>query len=200
MKASNVYFIIAFIITILFIGWLFYTTVIAYTLRKCSVEGFTETTKPRCPNMLIEKDGKVYLYNSQLARVPGVNPIQFNNLEEYTEFLKWQKNVNINCPVLYLQYTNDTQGKNVFKLRNDFEDTKYGAPPVIPINLKNPQNTLLFDAGRDDGTYNMNSYPGYDAHNQYIGLKTPLDEINNYKDYNIGRDNSIPTKDNGRCL
>jgi hypothetical protein len=67
--------------------------------------------------MLIEKDGKIYLYNTKLANVPGVNPIQFNNLEEYTEFLKWQKSVNINCPVLYLQYTNDTQGQNVFKLR-----------------------------------------------------------------------------------
>ena len=29
----------------------------------------------RCPNMLIEKDGAYYLYNSNLAVVPGVNPI-----------------------------------------------------------------------------------------------------------------------------
>jgi hypothetical protein len=193
MKAFDVYFIIAVIFTILTTGWLFYKTVIAYTLRKCLKEGFEKgieegsekPLKTRCPNMLIEKDGKVYLYNTQLANVPGVNPIQFNNLEEYTEFLKWQKSVNINCPVLYLQYTNDTQGQNVFKLRNDFQDTKYGAPPVIPIDLKNPQNTLLFDAGRDDGKYNTNSYPGYDAHDQYIGLKTPLDEMNNYKNYTL---------------
>jgi hypothetical protein len=193
MKALDVYFTIAVIFTILTTSWLFYNTVIAYSLRKCLKEGFDDeseegskkTLKTRCPNMLIEKDGKVYLYNTQLANVPGVNPIQFNNLEEYTEFLKWQKSVNINCPVLYLQYTNDTQGQNVFKLRNDFQDTKYGAPPVIPIDLKNPQNTLLFDAGRDDGKYNMNSYPGYDAHGQYIGLKTPLDEMNNYNNYTL---------------
>jgi hypothetical protein len=189
MKEPVVYFVISLIILSIFTSWLFYSTSLAYSLRKCSTEGFVETLETRCPNMLVEKDGKVYLYNRQLARVPGVNPIQFNNLEEYTEFLKWQKSVNINCPVLYLQYTNDTQGQNVFKLRNDFEDTKYGAPPVIPINLKNPQNTLLFDAGRDDGDYNKNSYPAYDAHNQYIGLRTPLDEMNNYKKYSLGSDN-----------
>ena len=45
------------------------------------------TTKPithsnaRCPNMLIEKDGGYYLYNSKLAIVPGVNPIRFNSLQ-----------------------------------------------------------------------------------------------------------------------
>ena len=191
MKDAKVYFFIAFIFTMIFIGWLFYKTIIAYKLRKCSKEGFGQSLTTRCPNMLIEKDGKIYLYNSRLANVPGVNPIQFNNLEEYTEFLKWQKSVNINCPVLYLQYTNDTQGQNVFKLRNDFQDTKYGAPPVIPVNLKNPQNTMLYDAGHDDGEYNINSFPSQDPQGQYIGSNTPLDEMNDYQRYYLSTDNAM---------
>jgi hypothetical protein len=45
-------------------------------------EGFTGTSnlnknKYNCPNMLIQKDSKIYLYNSKLAKVPGVNPIDF---------------------------------------------------------------------------------------------------------------------------
>ena len=36
----------------------------------------------KCPNMLIEKDGNIYLYNSKKASVPGVNPIKFDNFEE----------------------------------------------------------------------------------------------------------------------
>jgi hypothetical protein len=209
MKALDLYFIIPVILTILFIGWLIHQTMMAFNLRKCLKEGFEEPVITRCPNMLIEKDGKIYLYNSQLVNVPGVNPIQFNNLEEYTEFLKWQKSVNINCPVLYLQYTNDTQGKNVYKLRNDYDDTKYGAPPVTSVNSKygvqpitpitpitqmnlmNSQRTLLVDAGRDGGKYNINNLPGYDAHDQYIGLTTPLDEMNDYKRYQLSTDNAM---------
>ena len=191
MDAINIYFIFALIVTILFIGWLIYRSMIAFNLRKCLKEGFGEPIKKRCPNMLVEKDGKVYLYNSKLLNVPGVNPIQFNNLEEYTEFLKWQKSVNINCPVLYLQYTNNTQGHNVYKLRNDFHDTKYGAHPITSVNLNKTQKTLLFDASHDDGDYNTNSYPGHDPHGQYIGAITPLDEMNDYKRYQLSSDNAM---------
>ena len=45
-------------------------------------EGFSNNPKtgPRCPNLLIQKGAKFYLYNSKLAQVPGVNPVDFNNL------------------------------------------------------------------------------------------------------------------------
>ena len=49
-----------------------------------------------CPNMLIEKDGRYALFNNDLAYVPGVNPIEFSSLDEYSEFLDWQKSQNIN--------------------------------------------------------------------------------------------------------
>lgn len=198
MKSLNIYFSIAVFFVLLGMVGLIYRTIIAYNLRKCTREGFGKPLQTRCPNMLIEKNGKVYLYNTNLANVPGVNPIQFNNLEEYTEFLKWQKSMNIDCPVLYLQYTNDTQGQNVYKLRNDFQDTKYGTPPVIPVNLKNPQNTMLTDANHDDGEYNSNSYPGQDPQDQYIGQNTPLDEMNDYQRYYLSTDNAMMDNwDNG---
>ena len=79
-------------------------------------EGLTNNSRePSCPNLLIQKGASFYLYNSKLARVPGVNPIEFENLEEYTEFLDWQRSQNIRCPVLYLQETYDTQGNRVYK-------------------------------------------------------------------------------------
>jgi hypothetical protein len=184
------------VLLVIFTSWLFYETSNAFQQRKClSKEGFdNQIPNTRCPNLLIEKNGKIFLYNTKLANVPGVNPIQFNNLEEYTAFLKWQKGMNITCPVLYLQYTNNTQGQDVFQVRNSFEDTKYGAPPVIPINLKNPQNTMLVDASHDDGEYNTNSYPGYDPQDQYIGLNTPLDEMNDYQKYYLSTDNAMMDK------
>ena len=78
-------------------------------------DGFTtrSPSQPRCPNLLIQKGSRFYLYNSKLAQVPGVNPVEFDNLEDYTEFLDWQRSQNIRCPVLYLQETYDTQGNRV---------------------------------------------------------------------------------------
>ena len=46
-------------------------------------DGFTtrSPSQPRCPNLLIQKGSRFYLYNSKLAQVPGVNPVEFDNLE-----------------------------------------------------------------------------------------------------------------------
>ena len=40
----------------------------------------------QCPNTLIQKDKHIFLYNSKLATIPGVNPVKFNNLDETTSF------------------------------------------------------------------------------------------------------------------
>ena len=66
-------------------------------------KGMSGITGPRCPNLLIQKGCKIYLHNTKIAEVPGVNPIEFNNLEEYTQFIDWQRSQGIRCPVLYLQ-------------------------------------------------------------------------------------------------
>jgi len=91
------------------------------------IEEFTNQTElTRCPNILIQKDAKFYLYNSKLAKVPGVNPVEFNNLEEYTEFLDWQRSQGIRCPVLYIQQSYDSQGNPVYKIRPSPNDPQGG--------------------------------------------------------------------------
>ena len=122
--------------------------------------------------ILIEKDGKFYLLNSKKQEVPGVNPIVFENLEDYVEFLEWQRNVGIRCPVLYLQKTNNAQGENEFKIRSNVLEKRGGLPPVQLTN------SLLVDASHDDKPYNINSYPGFDPTSYYIGETTPLDNMN----------------------
>lgn len=171
-----------------------------YFYAKCSdpkyAEGFTnENFKPRCPNLLIQKDSKFYLYNSKLAQVPGVNPIEFDNLEDYTEFLDWQRSQGIRCPVLYLQSTYDTQGNQVYKVRPSVSEPQAGLPPspigiasqtqailessLIPNDgLAYPNPTLLVDATRNDPPYNKGGYPAHDQSSYYIGTTTPLDMMN----------------------
>jgi hypothetical protein len=100
-------------------------------------EGLTNnySLTPKCPNLLIQKGSRFYLYNSKLAQVPGVNPVEFDNLEDYTEFLDWQRSQNIRCPVLYLQETYDAQGNRVYKARPSISEPQAGLPPstVSPI-------------------------------------------------------------------
>jgi hypothetical protein len=160
-------------------------------------EGLTNNTSngPRCPNLLIQKGSRFYLYNSKVAQVPGVNPIEFENLEDYTEFLDWQKSQNIKCPVLYLQETYDAQGNRVYKSRPSVSEPQAGLPPsaAAPIGIASqvppimesslepvgepayPNPTLLVDATRNDPPYNQGSYPAYDQTSYYIGTTTPLD-------------------------
>jgi hypothetical protein len=159
-------------------------------------EGFTNNQ--RCPDMLIQKGSQFYLYNSKLAQVPGVNPIEFDNLEDYTEFLEWQKSQNIRCPVLYLQESYDAQGTRVYKSRPSVSEPQAGLPPsyssiggdssqITPMmqetSLKPvgdeayPNPTLLVDATRNDPPYNKNSYPAYDESSYYVGSTTPLDKM-----------------------
>jgi hypothetical protein len=137
-----------------------------------------------CPNLLIQKDSKFFLYNSKLAKVPGVNPIEFNNLEEYVEFLDWQRSQGIKCPVLYLQRSYDTQGNSGYKVRPSVIEPKGGLPVSSPTQSITPEqsnssnDTLLVDATHNDHPYNINSYPGFDQSSYYVGTKTPLDKMN----------------------
>lgn len=184
----------------------------------------------RCPNILYQKGTDYFLYNSNLATIPGVNPLQFKNLEEYVEFSEWQRRQGIKCPILYVQEAYDTQGNTVYKARPSPTDMHGGLPDLILndghsnmniMPMPNPQiagmpvgtanyampmagandrrnrdkfdtpvsnddlmparndQSLLLDAGQDDRPYNINSYPGFDGNNQYIGLDTPLDKMFN---------------------
>ncbi len=114
-----------FIIICILAGIYFYTR--SYTLETMSVMG---GSSGRCPNMLIQKGSAFYLYNTKLAEVPGVNPVRFNNLEEYVEFLDWQRSQGIRCPVLYLQAVYDSQGNMTYKARPCVTDPQGGLPPT----------------------------------------------------------------------
>lgn len=177
-----------------------------YSNSNGSVEGFTSSSgKPRCPDMLIQDNAKFYLYNSKLAKIPGVNPIQFDNLEDYTEFLDWQRSQGIRCPVLFLQKTLDAQGNAVFKVRPNVHEPQGGLNPVVSPSVLssdtttsqiagdgieyppydpafidsylNQDPTLLIDATRNDPPYNKQSYPSYDPTSFYQGKETPLDKM-----------------------
>ena len=111
---------------------------IYYARYSCGKEGLTSMNgQQRCPNILIQKGAKFYLYNSNLDQVPGVNPVEFNNLEDYVEFIEWQHGAGIRCPVLYLQNTYDVQGNRVYKVRPSVTELQGGLPPAYANNVQN---------------------------------------------------------------
>ena len=157
-------------------------------------EGFT--SKPRCPNLLIQKGDRYLLKNTSLAEVPGVNPISFANLNDYTEFVKWQRSQGIECPVLFLQNQINAQGEEEYRIRPGPDDLRGGLPSVSAAQLSGDQpTTLLFDAGRDDPPYNHNSFPAFDEQNQYIGDYTPLDKMFHSQEV-TGKLSEFPTDSN----
>ena len=179
-KISSIIFII-----ILFLGGIYFCI---YNPVK---EGLTTINgELRCPNLLIQKGPKFFLYNSNVAEVPGVNPIEFNNLEEYTEFLEWQRGAGIRCPVLYVQNTYDAQGNRVYKVRPSATNLQGGLPPTnnVPPPVK---FTKLVDAGRDDKPYNQNGFPAYDQSSYYVGSTTPLDAMENAQENMLFSDSAM---------
>ena len=134
----------------------------AFEGRSNGSNGSSSSNKNRCPDILIQKGSKLYLHNSRLANVPGVNPLKFNNLEEYVEFTDWQRGQGIRCPVLYLQHSFDAQGKPVYKIRPSPLNLQGGLPPVASsgVSASNANANFIDDA--DKPPMNAGSYPAFD--------------------------------------
>jgi hypothetical protein len=179
MSSKNIIWI--FVLVVFILGGIFY---VRFGGNPKIFEKLTNMNGDlRCPNLLIQKGAKYYLYNSNVVQVPGVNPIVFNNLEEYNEFLEWQRGAGIRCPVLYVQNTYDAQGNRVYKVRPSVTEPQGGLPATatVPLPLKFEQ---LSDATRNDYPYNQNGYPAFDQSSYYVGAITPLDQIKN-SNYNM---------------
>ena len=181
LNNRNLHTLLIFIFFIL--GLYYYVNSYKYYEQMENKENKTSHSNVRCPNMLIEKDGGYYLYNSKLAIVPGVNPIKFNSLEEYSEFIEWQNSQNINCPVLYLQYSTDAQNNELIQVKPSIFENQGGLPSIQrdPLNKGSKEfieGNKILDATRDNNKkYNTNMLAGIDTQNQDIGLETPLDKM-----------------------
>ena len=143
----------------------------------CSTHKHSDVVEPfeglnECPNVLVQRGDKLMLLNTRKAKVPGINPILFNNLEEYTEFVQWQQAMKIKCPILYFQQTYTTQGEKGFRMLPDPVEKQAGLP-----STHRAQRQPLYDATHDDPPYNQNSYAGADPTDQNIGVYTPLDKL-----------------------
>jgi len=155
-----------------------------------------------CPNLLIQKGKVLMLYNTNKPVIDGKNPIPFFNLDEYIHYLEIQREKGINCPVLYLQQENNTQGEDVYRMRPNPFELQGGLPTMTTINNQNIQNIQntetdnmkvyeYKDASRDNPPYNNNQYNSFDPYGQDVGLYTEVDKIHDSTEMNKISDNPM---------
>ena len=143
--------------------------------RKDVIEGYKGISN--CPNLLVKKEGKFLLINTNTKQIPGVNPIEFKSLDEYSKFISYQKEKGIRCPILYYEEAYDAQSNRGYRQYSDPLDKKGGVPSYNEqIEYREP-DVMLTDANRDNPPYNQNNYSGYDGDDQEIGVITPLDNV-----------------------
>lgn len=136
-----------------------------------------------CPNVLVRNGNVLLLYNS--TNIHDELPLQFNNLDEYIEHVKDQREKGMNCPILYLQKENDVQGKDVYRVRpSPFAQS--GGADTITIDhdtekkgLSYPPPRRIIDSNDDNPPFNANHYPGFDPYGLQIGEFTKLDAVHN---------------------
>jgi hypothetical protein len=122
-----------------------------------------------CPDLLVQKANKVYLYSTNEPEIQGVNPIMFDNLHQYTEYIEYKRSKGIRCPVLHLKQVYDTQGKSNYR---------FFAPPESPLTDRCLHNQFQnIERGLVNSGFNPGNRPSYDSTLQNLGVYTPLDAM-----------------------
>ena len=136
---------------------------------------FATMNNDRCPNILIQHGSEIFLYNSKVEKVPGVNPIRFKSLDDYSEFMDWLQGRGIRCPILFLQFSYDAQGQAVYKMRPSPTDLQGGLSPNVPYSPAPAALVQMMDASRDNPPFNNQMYDGFDPLNFNMGDYTTQD-------------------------
>jgi hypothetical protein len=114
-----------------------------------------------CPTTLVKDGEYLFLYDPKKAQVPGVNPIQMKGLEDYKQFIEWQRAISLKCPILHLEKVYSAQGEEMYEIRHNFLDpVEGGVPHEMPCKS---------DALTQNPPYNANQFPSYDKENQTQG-------------------------------
>jgi len=157
-------------------------------------EELKHETDDLCPTLLIKRGDQVMLFNKNVPEMPGENPIFFDNLEQYKEYVKKQRELyDQNCPVLFLQEEVNAQGENIYKMRNiegidnvdpimfgSIQDYFLSKTDVMP-KFGPPQGPSAFN----NPTTNTIYYNSPEEYQRFVGKKLPEYLILNWRKRNM---------------
>lgn len=155
--------ILIIILLLLFLLAVYFYTITQFVLKNTPIIPYITTQT--CPDILIKNGNVLLMYNSQNTSIP---PTIFNSLDDYILFVKNQKEKGINCPILYLQKENDTQGNDVYRVRPSPFALQGGMTPITagsPSPSHSTNNT------------NLDELSGFDPLGINNGIYTKLDEL-----------------------
>lgn len=136
--------------------------------------------KIKCPKVLIKKGEQLILYDDTDKEIT-----KFTGLDEYIEYLKNERARGLSCPVLFLQQENDTQGRDVYRVRPSIFDQQGGMTPV--------DIAPIIDSNRNSKIYNVNNYPGFDPLGLQNGVYNQLDAVHDSTENTKTSDNPMDT-------
>ena len=64
-----------------------------------------------CPNVIMQVNGAIHLYNTRKAKVPGVNPLVLPSLNSYPDLMDYLNAKGMNCPALFLRQGRSASGE-----------------------------------------------------------------------------------------
>ena len=97
-----------------------------------------------CPDMLIQKGTQYLLYNTYNPE-SSTNPLVFDNLTQYVDYIKEENEKGNKCPVLFVQQVLGAQGDTTYKLRNDPlnpQNVDYKSSSTNSLNTTTTTNTV----------------------------------------------------------
>ena len=133
---------IVFLFILILFGWGI------YFLVQRPVEPFVSG---KCPTTLIKDGNQYYIYDPSMAKVPGINPIQFKSIDEYKEYIEWQRRNNLQCPILHLEKVYNAQGTQMYEIRQNFiEPEECGLQTQQVSTVYVPKDVKKFGDGVPD--------------------------------------------------
>jgi len=149
---------VLFVVFILFLWGILF---LVQRSQKPEIEPFVSAN---CATTLVKDGEYLFLYDPKKASVPGVNPIQLKGLEEYKQFIEWQRAISLKCPILHLEKVYNAQGEEMYEVRHNFLDPVEGGVPH-----EAPEMSCKGDALTQNPPYNANQFPSFDKENQTQG-------------------------------
>lgn len=162
-----------------------------------------------CPDLLVKHGKTLLLFNSNLPAKAGENPLPLASMDEYINYLEIQKKQGKSCPVLFLQYENDAQGNDIYRIRPSPFDMQGGLPATVdPTTFAGNFNQAnvgantgvnvgkiaeVLDANRANGPYNQGMFAGFDPQGLHVGEYTTLDAIHDSTGAVATSDNPMDT-------
>lgn len=134
--------------TIIFLCLIIIASVIVFFTYK-QIEPFDN----HCPTTLIKEGDHFLLYNPSLAKVPGVNPIKLNSLDDYEQYIKWQKTNHVNCPILKLERGSEF---------NNYKIDSYSGSGVLNHNMVVTDSNMKTESCLGNINLGQNLYSNYE--------------------------------------